>query len=136
MSGQGDTAIGNVVGSNPFNIGVILGLAALVCPIPVHRRIIRIDGPVALGVAILLPRLPVNQQSGRLDGVLLFAGILAQAWMRSAPPGAGGTGSPGILPHPPCDGVPGTRPWTSASSPQGLPSSCPDRTCFSSIRFP
>ena len=38
LSQQGDISVGNVVGSNSFNIGVILGLTALVCPIPVHRQ--------------------------------------------------------------------------------------------------
>jgi Ca2+/Na+ antiporter len=38
LSQQGDISVGNVVGSNSFNIGVILGLTALVCPIPVHSQ--------------------------------------------------------------------------------------------------
>src|SRR6056297_1642338 len=54
LSHQGDIAVGNVVGSNIFNIAVILGITALVCPIPVHRQVIRIDAPIALGVAVLL----------------------------------------------------------------------------------
>ena len=50
ISGQGDLAIGNVVSSHIFNIAVILGLAALVCPIPVHRQTLKQDVPIALAV--------------------------------------------------------------------------------------
>jgi cation:H+ antiporter len=81
LSCQGDISIGNVIGSNAFNIGVILGLTALVCPIRVERQIIRIDAPIALGVAILLPLLLLNQTLGRIEGVGLFAGIVAYIWM-------------------------------------------------------
>jgi len=81
LSQQGDIAVGNVVGSNAFNIGVILGLTALLCPIPVHRQIIRLDAPVALGVALLLVLLLMDQYLGRVEGLLLSAGLLAYIWM-------------------------------------------------------
>lgn len=77
LSGQGDISVGNVVGSNSFNIAVILGLTALVCPIPVHRQIIRMDAPIALGVALLLVVLLMDHALGRIEGALLFTGIVA-----------------------------------------------------------
>ncbi len=80
-SQQGDIAVGNVVGSNSFNIAVILGLAAMVCPIPVHRQVIKIDAPIALVVALLLPFLLLNDTLGRGEGLLLLAGIIAYASM-------------------------------------------------------
>lgn len=52
-AGQGAIAIGNVVGSNIFNIGVILGLTALVCPLRVQLQLLKVDTPVMLGVALL-----------------------------------------------------------------------------------
>lgn len=102
MSQQGDLALGNVVGSNSFNIGIILALTALICPIPVHRQIIRIDAPIALGAAFLLPLLLLDQMLGRFEGLLLFAGILAYAYMnivlsrREAKAGAVKAGDAGI----------------------------------------
>lgn len=81
LSHQDDISIGNVVGSNTFNIGVILGLTALVCPIPVHRQVIRIDAPIALGVALLLCVLLWNHQIERIEGLLLFGGIVAYVWL-------------------------------------------------------
>lgn len=81
LSQQGDISVGNVVGSNSFNIAVILGLTALVSPIPVHRQIIKLDAPIALGVALLLAALLLDHALGRLEGALLFTGIIAYAWM-------------------------------------------------------
>lgn len=52
-AGQGAIAIGNAVGSNIFNIGVILGLTALVCPLRVQLQLLKVDTPVMLGVALL-----------------------------------------------------------------------------------
>lgn len=54
MAGSPDIAIGNVVGSNICNLTLILGLTAIITPMPVGRNSIRIDWPVAMGAAILL----------------------------------------------------------------------------------
>ena len=60
---------------------MILGLTALVCPIPVHRQIIKIDAPIALGLAVLQPLFLLDHTLGRMQGVLLFSGIVACIWM-------------------------------------------------------
>jgi cation:H+ antiporter len=75
-SGQGDIAVGNAVGSNIFNIAVILGFAAIVCPIPVHRKIIKVDAPITLIVSIWLPMLLLNNSLGRVEGALLVFSII------------------------------------------------------------
>ena len=76
LMGQGDVAIGNVVGSNLLNIAVILGLSALICPIVVHLQLIKVDVPIMILVAFLLPLLLLDGRLGRLEGGLLFAGIV------------------------------------------------------------
>lgn len=76
LSQQGDISIGNVVGSNSFNIGIILGLTALICPIPVHRQIIKVDAPIALGVSVLLLVVLRDDTLSRLEGLALTLGIL------------------------------------------------------------
>jgi cation:H+ antiporter len=81
LSQQGDIAVGNVIGSNSLNIGLILGLAALICPLPVHRKIIKVDAPIALVVAILLPFLLLNNILGRVEGFLLITGFVAYTLM-------------------------------------------------------
>lgn len=80
LAQQGDLAVGNVIGSNSFNIGIILGLTALVCPIPVQWQIIKIDAPIALGVSLLPPLLLWNHTLGRAEGLALFGGIVAYTW--------------------------------------------------------
>jgi cation:H+ antiporter len=81
LSQQGDISVGNVVGSNTFNIGVILGFTALVCPIPVHLQVIKVDAPIALGIAFLLPFFLLNQALSRVEGLVLLAGIVTYTWM-------------------------------------------------------
>jgi cation:H+ antiporter len=81
LAGQGDIAVGNAIGSNSFNIGLILGITALICPIPVHRQIIKIDAPIALGAALLLPLLLLDKTLSSLEGTLLAAGIVAYTAM-------------------------------------------------------
>lgn len=53
-TGQGGIAVGNVVGSNIFNIGVILGLTALLCPMRVQLQLLRFDLPVMIAVSLLM----------------------------------------------------------------------------------
>ncbi len=81
LSQQGDISVGNVVGSNSFNIGIILGITALVCPIPVHLQVIKIDAPIAMGLAILLPFFLLNQTLGRVEGLALIAGMVIYTCM-------------------------------------------------------
>lgn len=53
MHHQGDVSVGNVIGSNIFNIAVILGLTALITPVRVHISMIRLDIPVMAGISVL-----------------------------------------------------------------------------------
>lgn len=54
MAGNGGIAIGNVVGSNIFNIGAILGISALVFPITLNAAFVRREAPIMIGVAFLV----------------------------------------------------------------------------------
>lgn len=67
--------LGNVIGSNIFNIGVILGLTALLCPLPVHHLVIQRDAPLVLTVSIALLLLLGNGRLGRLESLLLLSGL-------------------------------------------------------------
>jgi cation:H+ antiporter len=75
--GQGGIALGNVVGSNICNIGLILGMAAVVTPLRVRLGLLRFDTPLLIGVSLLLPLLLWNEQIGRWEGLLLFLGIVS-----------------------------------------------------------
>jgi cation:H+ antiporter len=72
---QTSVAIGNVIGSNIFNVFGILGTVALVSPIPASSRIIHQDGfwMVGLSLAVLVPILKRNRRMSRLEGVVLLA---------------------------------------------------------------
>jgi cation:H+ antiporter len=75
--GQADIAIGNVVGSNIFNVLVILGLSAVIVPLVVAQQLVRFDVPVMIGVSLLLLPLGMDGRIGRIDGLLLTAGVLS-----------------------------------------------------------
>lgn len=77
LIGQADIAFGNVVGSNIFNILVILGLSALITPLIVAQQLVRLDVPVMIGVTILAVVFAQDLHIGRLEGLLLFAGLIA-----------------------------------------------------------
>jgi cation:H+ antiporter len=76
FKGQADLAMGNVVGSNIFNVLLILGLSAVIIPLVVAQQLVRFDVPVMIGVSILLFGLGMDGNIGRLDGVLLFSGVV------------------------------------------------------------
>lgn len=78
LKGNPDVAIGNVVGSNIFNVLGILGLTALFFPIAVDRKNMKFELPVCIGVSVLLTILVFGFPSGaapvisRLDGLILL----------------------------------------------------------------
>jgi cation:H+ antiporter len=74
--GQGDIAMGNVIGSNMANIGLILGLSACLCPLSVHFRSIRLDGPVMVATTLLAGFFAWDGHIGRIEGVALLALLL------------------------------------------------------------
>jgi cation:H+ antiporter len=74
--GRADIALGNVVGSNIFNVLFILGVSALVTPLVVSRQLVRLDVPVMVGVSVLPLLLGLDGRLGRFEGALLL-GLLA-----------------------------------------------------------
>ena len=77
FKGQSDLAIGNVVGSNIFNILVILGLSAVIIPLVVAQQLVRFDVPLMIGISFLLLLLGMDGNISRFDGILLFTGVLS-----------------------------------------------------------
>ncbi len=77
LRGQGNLAMGNVVGSNIFNVGVILGLAALICPIRVALPILKLDAPIMLAAVVTLAVLALGGEVGRLTGGGLLLMLVA-----------------------------------------------------------
>ena len=75
--GEQEIALGNVVGSNIFNLLAILGITAAIVPVPIHARAIAVDNWVMLGFsAVLLPLMLWGRKVTRWNAVLLLAGFL------------------------------------------------------------
>jgi cation:H+ antiporter len=73
LQGQSAIALGNVIGSNIANVGLILGLTAIVAPVAVEARLIRWEIPVLLITAILLPLALLNGLISRVESSGLVA---------------------------------------------------------------
>ena len=73
LQGANEIAVGNVVGSNIFNLLMVAGLSAVVCPLVMDRTLLRRDWPISLAAAVLLlvfiaPDLTIS----RIEGVILL----------------------------------------------------------------
>lgn len=71
-NGQGDLTLGNVLGSNIFNILFILGATSIVAPIVIAEQLIRKDAPILLGVSLLTLALVFDGNLGPMDGTILL----------------------------------------------------------------
>ena len=76
LDGSADVALGNVVGSNIFNVLVVLGVAATIAPLAVAQRLVRVEVPLMIGISLLMLLLARDRVIDRLEGALLFAGIV------------------------------------------------------------
>ena len=79
IRGQSDVAVGNVVGSNIANVGLILGLAGLILPLRAEMRLLRQEVPIMVAAALLLVALATDGTFSRVDGMvclLAFAGYI------------------------------------------------------------
>jgi cation:H+ antiporter len=78
---QSEIAIGNIVGSNIFNVLGILGVTALIAPIPVASRFLTFDLPVMITVSLVLTALLLTRPViGRGIGVAMLAGYVVYVW--------------------------------------------------------
>ncbi len=78
IKGQREIALGNVIGSNVFNIFAILGITALIAPIPVEARFLAVDVPVVIAVsAALIVILWLKGGLARWSGAGLLATYVA-----------------------------------------------------------
>ena len=86
LKGNADVAIGNVVGSNIFNVLGILGLTAICFPIAIDRKNMTFEIPFCIGVSVLLTLLALNffngtpATIGRVDGIILLLLFVGYMW--------------------------------------------------------
>ncbi len=75
-NGQAGIALGNVLGSNLFNILLILGASALVVPLAVSAQLVRFDVPIMIAASFLMLILGIDGRFGLLDGMILVVGLV------------------------------------------------------------
>lgn len=80
LAGNADLAMGNVVGSNIFNILFILGASALIVPLIVSSQLVRFDVPVMIISSLLALVFSWDGIISHWEGAVLFAGIVAYTW--------------------------------------------------------
>lgn len=82
LDGTPGIALGNALGSNIANVGLILGITAMVAPIAISKRLMRREFPVLMLVVGLTAVLLMDGSLSRLDGLVLLGGMAAVlAWM-------------------------------------------------------
>jgi cation:H+ antiporter len=76
IKGSNDIAIGNIIGSNIANIGLILGISAIVLPLQVEKIIMKRELPLMIAISAALYFMAIDKRIGLIDGVILFTGII------------------------------------------------------------
>ena len=76
LSGYNDVTMGNVVGSNIANIGLILGLAAILSPIAVAKTTVRREIPIMILVTLLIIPISLDNKITQVEGVFMIAGAV------------------------------------------------------------
>jgi len=71
-----DLILGNVVGSNISNVGMVIGICAIISPLVVSKATTRKEVPIMIGVMLLLVAMSVDGEISQYDGVLLIAGLI------------------------------------------------------------
>jgi cation:H+ antiporter len=77
LNGSTDIAVGNVVGSNIFNVLFILGISAMITPLVVHSQIIRQEVPIMIGASLILAVMIVGGELSRMEAALLLVLLVA-----------------------------------------------------------
>ncbi|MBT8173897.1 MAG: calcium/sodium antiporter [Nitrosopumilus sp.] len=67
--------LGNIIGSNIANVGMVIGIAAILVPIAVSKSVLRKEIPIMLGVSILLILISIDGEISSYDGILLLVGL-------------------------------------------------------------
>lgn len=81
IKGTPDLAVGNIVGSNIFNVLLIVGVAAIVAPITIQRTTVKRDIPIAIIASVMLAIMMLDDIMSRWDALILFIAFIAFIWI-------------------------------------------------------
>ncbi len=76
LGGTSDVSIGNVIGSNIANIGLILGATGLIFPIAIQARMLKREIPFLVGVTLFAALIFFDGTISRVDGIILLIGLM------------------------------------------------------------
>ncbi|MEQ9005842.1 MAG: calcium/sodium antiporter [Pseudomonadales bacterium] len=76
LSGNSGIAVGNVIGSNIFNVLFILGLSALIVPLAVSAQLVRLEVPLMIVLSVLVLLMALDDRLGWIDGAVLLVGLV------------------------------------------------------------
>lgn len=77
FSGADDLAVGNIIGSNIANIGLILGVSVILMPIAIDRKVLRREYPMMVAATLLFYALAADGLISRIDGAILSVGLIS-----------------------------------------------------------
>lgn len=80
LTGQSSIALGNVIGSNIFNVLFIIGISALVMPLVVSQQLLRLDVPLMIVLSLVVLIFSLDENISRADGLVLVSGLIIYIW--------------------------------------------------------
>jgi cation:H+ antiporter len=80
LSNQASIAVGNVIGSNIFNVLFILGISALIVPLIVSQQLVRFDVPLMIALSVIVLIFSLDKSFSRSDGIMLVVGLVLYVW--------------------------------------------------------
>lgn len=81
LRGTPDIALGNVVGSNIANIGLVLSVMGLLTPLHISKQLLKRDLPIMIVTAVIAVLLALDGVLDRIDGVILFLSFISVSWL-------------------------------------------------------
>jgi cation:H+ antiporter len=81
LAGKADITVGNIVGSNIFNVLFILGISAIVAPLIVSQQLVRLDVPIMIVVSLALLLMAMDGVIDRGEGFILLMASAAYTWL-------------------------------------------------------
>lgn len=81
LNGLSALALGNVVGSNIANIGLILGITAIINPINIQHEVVRKQIPIMIGCSVVMGLLVLDGEISRSEGILLVLGLIVYTYL-------------------------------------------------------
>ena len=72
---HGAIILGNIIGSNIANVGMVIGVSAILIPVAIQKSVFRKEIPIMLGVSLLLVLLSIDGELSQYDGALLLVGL-------------------------------------------------------------